>query len=131
MIRATLGKRVIGLIQHYAAEVNLAAPDTAFVEAQEYFPPIAAKRALPMEQAAAAFEHLGNLVQVLSRPDYGEHESRARARIAQRDVEDWPVIACALALGCPIWTEDRDFFGTGVATWTCDRVEIYLAGRSA
>jgi hypothetical protein len=26
----------------------------------------------------------------------------------------------------PFWTEDRDFFGTGVATWTSDRVEIYL-----
>jgi predicted nucleic acid-binding protein len=116
------------LIQNYAAGVNLLGPDTAFVEAEEYFPPIAAKRGLSAGQAIAAFERLGGLVQVLSRPDYGEHESRARARIAQRDVEDWPVIACALALDCPIWTEDRDFFGTGVATWTCDRVEIYLAG---
>ncbi len=41
--------------------------------------------------------------------------------------EDWPVIACALALECPIWTEDRDFFGAGVPTWTTDRVELYLA----
>jgi hypothetical protein len=28
------------------------------------------------------------------------------------DSEDWPVLACALILDCPIWTEDRDFFGT-------------------
>jgi len=27
-----------------------------------------------------------------------------------------------------VWTEDADFFGTGVATWTSDRVELYLAG---
>lgn len=33
----------------------------------------------------------------------------------------------ALALGCPIWTADQDFFGCGVATWTTDRVELYLA----
>ena len=26
-----------------------------------------------------------------------------------------------------IWTEDADFFGTGVATWTSDRVALYLA----
>jgi hypothetical protein len=26
----------------------------------------------------------------------------------------------------PIWTEDTDFFGCGVATWTTDRVELYL-----
>ncbi len=29
-------------------------------------------------------------------------------------------------LGLPIWTEDQDFFGTGVPTWTTDRVEFYL-----
>ena len=45
--------------------------------------------------------------------------------------EDWPVLACALALECPIWTEDRDFFGTGVATWTSDRVELFLRATPA
>jgi hypothetical protein len=40
------------------------------------------------------------------------------------------VLAAALALGCAIWTEDTDFFGCGVATWTTDRVELYLAKAS-
>ena len=57
---------------------------------------------------------------------YGEFESLARARIQVRDPDDWPVVAVALAVGCPIWTEDRDFFGSGIATWTTDRVEVYL-----
>lgn len=52
----------------------------------------------------------------------------ALARIGSRDPMDWPVVAAALALGCPIWIEDRDFFGAGVATWTSMRVEIYLRG---
>jgi predicted nucleic acid-binding protein len=30
----------------------------------------------------------------------------ARERIDKRDEDDWPVLAGALALGCPIWTED-------------------------
>lgn len=51
----------------------------------------------------------------------------ARARIARVDPDDWQVVASALVLDCPIWTEDRDFFGTGVP-WTTDRVELYLAG---
>ena len=29
-------------------------------------------------------------------------------------------------LNLPIWTEDQDFFGSGIATWTTDRVDIYL-----
>jgi predicted nucleic acid-binding protein len=44
-----------------------------------------------------------------------------------RDPEDWPVLAAALALGCPIWTEDADFFGCGVATWTSVSIDIFLA----
>ena len=43
-----------------------------------------------------------------------------------RDGEDWPILAAALALDCPIWTEHIDFFGCGVATWTTDRIEFYL-----
>jgi hypothetical protein len=33
----------------------------------------------------------------------------------------------SLLLGCPVWTEDADFFGTGVATWTTSRVKLYLS----
>jgi hypothetical protein len=29
-------------------------------------------------------------------------------------------------LDCPIWTEDQDFFGSGVATWTTNTVLMYL-----
>jgi hypothetical protein len=61
---------------------------------------------------------------------YASFEAVARERIDKRDEDDWPVLAAALALGCPIWTEDTDFFGCGVATWTTDRVELYLAKAS-
>ena len=47
-------------------------------------------------------------------------------RGAMRDADDWPVLACAMLLSCPVWTEDTDFFGTGVATWTTDRVALYF-----
>lgn len=40
----------------------------------------------------------------------------------------WPILACALALHCPIWTEDTDFFGCGAATWTSNNIEIFLGG---
>ncbi len=34
-----------------------------------------------------------------------------------------------LVLDCPIWTEDSDFFGTGVATWTTDRIHLFVTLR--
>lgn len=59
--------------------------------------------------------------------EYEVMKPAALARIGPRDPDDWPILACALALNCPIWTENRDFFGTRVATWTTALVELYFA----
>lgn len=32
-----------------------------------------------------------------------------------------------MVLDCPVWTEDADFLGTGIATWTTDHIVLYLA----
>ena len=68
------------------------------------------------------------MIQPVAQDLYREFEPSARYRIASRDPDDWPVVATALLLNVPIWTEDQDFFGTGIPTWTTDRVEIYLKG---
>ncbi|MHB1374958.1 MAG: PIN domain-containing protein [Thauera sp.] len=46
-----------------------------------------------------------------------------RAVFGQRDERDWPGLAAALLMNCPIWTEDQDFFGAGIPTWTTAIVE--------
>jgi predicted nucleic acid-binding protein len=67
-------------------------------------------------------------VQTIAPDELGRSEGAARARIGPRDPEDWPTLAAALLLDCPVWTEDQDFFGSGVATWTTATVEHYLRG---
>lgn len=52
-----------------------------------------------------------------------EEEARARSL---RNPNDWPVIACALALSADIWTNDDDFLGSGVATWTTESLRVWL-----
>jgi predicted nucleic acid-binding protein len=72
---------------------------------------------------------IGEFAQVVESVDhsvYSDYEIAARLRISPRDPDDWPIVATALLLGCPIWTEDQDFFGSGVATWTTGTVEVYL-----
>ena len=49
--------------------------------------------------------------------------SEARKRISHRDSNDWQEVALALKLGCAILTEDCDFLGTGIPTWTTDTIE--------
>ena len=127
LIRAVLGSRVLSLLRKYADRVEFVAPETAFQEAREWLPEILERRRLPATPALAALDLIAGFVQRLECEVYAQYEAVARQRIDKRDEDDWPVLAAALAFDCPIWTEDTDFFGCGVATWTTDRVELYLA----
>ena len=127
LIRAVLGVRVRSLIVKYGAAVDLFAPDTAWAEAREHLPLILRKRGVPVEAGVLLLNSLEEIIQPVEFETYGSFEATARTRLANRDPDDWPVLATALALSSPIWTEDNDFFGVGVATWTTDRVELFLS----
>jgi len=64
-------------------------------------------------------------VNVVARPTYTPLEQVARHR-TPRDSDDWPLVACAIALRAGIWTNDRDLFGTGVTTWVTDALQSWL-----
>jgi predicted nucleic acid-binding protein len=96
-------------------------------KARKYLPGLLAKRGVDGAAALAVLDALEAVVHPLDAELYQPLQARALARIGERDPDDWPALACALVLGCPVWTEDADFFGTGVATWTTSRVKLYLA----
>jgi predicted nucleic acid-binding protein len=84
-----------------------------------------------VESGLAILEQVSQLVESVDRSLYGDYERLARERIEARDPDDWPVVAVALMLDLPIWTQDQDLFGSGVPTWTTDRVELYLKAGQA
>jgi predicted nucleic acid-binding protein len=128
LIRAVLGSRVRGLIEHYCNSVAFYIAEANVNEAEFYLSTeLAAKRGLSEEVWRQVFEGVLNTVQIIADDVLIEVGTEAKARIASRDVNDWPTIAAALLLDCPVWTEDKDFLGAGVATWTTATVEIYLA----
>jgi predicted nucleic acid-binding protein len=88
------------------------------------------KRGKSAIDVGAALAYLQSLIELIGQEEYGLFEAEARQRLRGRDEDDWPVLAAALSLSCVIWTEDTDFFGTGVAVWTSDRVEIFLREQS-
>lgn len=128
LIRAVLGKRVRELIVAHAASVKFFAPDVAYADARKYLPALLEKRGVESKAAMTVLDRLENVVQLIDHELYAGVQQQALQRIAVRDADDWPVLACAMTIGCPVWTEDADFFGTGVPTWTTDRVELYLRG---
>jgi predicted nucleic acid-binding protein len=111
LIRAVLGSRVLFLFRKYAEHVDFLAPDIAFQEAREHLPGILERRKVPVVPAMAILDGLAGLVQTVESETYTGFEALARRRIDRRDEDDWPILASALALDYPIWTEDADFFG--------------------
>lgn len=77
------------------------------------------------ELLASVLEAIEADVAVIDEPVYAAYEAEARAR-SVRDPDDWPLVACALALDAGVWTHDGDLLGTGVPTWTIETVEGWL-----
>ena len=130
LIRAVLGRRVRQILEAYAARgVHFYTPDVAFDDACKYLPPLLKKRGKPDTDLAASIQYLQRLIVPIDRELYRTFEDEARGRLRGRDENDWPVVATALALACGVWTEDTDFFGTGVPVWTTNRIEIFLEAQ--
>jgi predicted nucleic acid-binding protein len=100
-------------------------------EAREHLPAILSRRGIAAANGLAVLDSIRGIVQTVRAEEYASFETTAKSRLALRDLDDWPVLATALAFRCPIWTEDVDFFGTGVATWTTNRLELFFDAPSA
>jgi predicted nucleic acid-binding protein len=80
---------------------------------------------LSEEQAAIEMHDTLAGMQLYHAPTYRNQEASARARIHYKNTRDWPILAAAIGHHAAIWTDDRDFFGTGVTTWTTRNVKFW------
>jgi predicted nucleic acid-binding protein len=129
LIRAVLGVRVRELIAGYCESVAFYVAESNVEEAIECLAELAPRRGIPDDIWRAALTTIMAAVQIIPQVELVAAEQEAVARIGRRDPEDWPAVAGAIQFDCPVWTEDEDFFGSGVATWTTSTVEIYLRGE--
>jgi predicted nucleic acid-binding protein len=130
LIRAVLGIRTRQVIEAYADTASFFVPEIAYRDAKEHLRTLTVRRGGDPQKSAAFLDALVRVMDLVEYEIFGAFEIEAKKRLAGRDPDDWPILASALALGCPIWTEDTDFFGCGVPTWTSDRVEIFLREQS-
>lgn len=126
LIRLVLGRRVRELVLEHADDVAFFTPAVCYDDARKYLPGLLVARRVDPGPAVEVLNGFEAIVRAVEEPVYSSARAEALARIELRDAKDWPVLATALVLALPVWTEDQDFFGTGVPTWTTDRVELYL-----
>ena len=55
---------------------------------------------------------------MVAREDYAAAVPKAEKRIGERDPDDIDLLALAIQLKIPVWSNDNDFEGTGVEWYT-------------
>ena len=100
LVRAVLGRRVRQVFEQYAGKATFFVPEVAYREAEEHLAALVVKRSDDPKKAVTFLRSLRDLVELIGNEVYGDFEAEARERLAGRDLEDWPVLASALALGC-------------------------------
>jgi predicted nucleic acid-binding protein len=118
------------LMMVYSRTIKFVAPQAAHDDAKRRVPELLEIQRVPpvqIAEALASLETVLSTVRPVPESLYQHGRRDALRRIERRDPDDWPILATAIELGSPIWTDDQDFFGTGVATWSTPNVEIYLS----
>ncbi len=90
--------------------------ETTLAEVQEYAPVLARKKRLSTDLVLLAVATLP--VTVVDSSVYARSIAEARRRIGRRDPDDIDILALALHLGLPIWSNDNDFEVAGVEWYT-------------
>lgn len=129
LIRGVLGSKVRDLLLSNHEKVDFFTPDVCMNDAEKYLPILFKKKSLPAEPALRVLAALKSVIQILDEGIYSEYTEEAKRRMENRDPEDWPIAAAALALKSAIWTEDKDFFGSGFTTWMTAKVHIFFEER--
>jgi predicted nucleic acid-binding protein len=111
LLSAVIGGRAALVLRHEKVE-QIFTPAAAFDEVFEYLPSLARKKRLELDTLLLACAALP--MTVVEPLEYQARLSTARRRIGQRDPEDIDVLALALTLKLPVWSNDNDFEDAGV-----------------
>lgn len=104
---------------------EFAVPEIVVSEVSEHIPRLAKK----LGARQTFLEYALDLLPLRRYPAraYRRTMAEARGRIGRRDPDDIDVLALALRLQVPVWSNDRDFEGTGVEQMTTpDLLKIFF-----
>lgn len=117
LLSAVLGGRAKLIFQSPQVEEILTTAHT-FSEVEEYAAVLAERKRLSSDIVLLALAAMP--VTVIQESQYASALRRARKLIAHRDPDDVDILALALHLRLPLWSNDRDFQGTGIELLTTE-----------
>jgi predicted nucleic acid-binding protein len=117
LLSAVLGGRANLILEHPEIEEVLTAEES-MDEVQEYAARLARKKRLHEDMVLLAVATLP--VTVIERKDYAPGIAEASRRIGKRDPDDIPILALAITLNLPLWSNDKDFENVGVEWYTTE-----------
>lgn len=118
LLSAAIGGRA-RLILNHRSITRVATAASTYEEVFEYIPKLAKRKGLKLDTLLFSVAALP--VEVIEADAYERKMSEARRRIAHRDPDDVDVLALALHLKLPVWSNDNDFEEA--------RIEWYTTGE--
>lgn len=103
------------VLRHQAIE-EILTTEATLAEVEEYAGQLARKRRLDVDVVLLAAATLP--VTTVPRTVYASSLAEARKRIGRRDPDDVELLALAIQLKLPVWSNDNDFEDTGVVWHT-------------
>jgi predicted nucleic acid-binding protein len=120
LVRCVVGKAMFNVDDLLAKGAVLATTDAQAREAKRVLHHIFE---ISEHDAEEQINATVSAMELYEAPTYRAQEASAKARIHYKNTKDWPILAAAIEHGGAIWTDDRDFFGTGVPTWTTRNIK--------
>lgn len=115
LLSAVIGGRAAIALTNKSVE-EILTPAVTLGEVQEYAAVLARKRRLPLDVLLLSLAAMP--VTVVDRTEYARKIPEATRRLGERDPDDVDVLALALHLRVPVWSNDDDFRETGVEWFT-------------
>jgi predicted nucleic acid-binding protein len=123
LLSAIIGGRARLVLTHPQVREVFTAEHT-LAEVEEYVPILSKQKRLPTDILLLAVAALP--VTVVNHAQYAKSIAEATKRIGPRDPEDIELLALALHLRIPIWSNDRDFERLNVDLFTTEGLLRHL-----
>ncbi|HXG46911.1 MAG TPA: PIN domain-containing protein [Methylomirabilota bacterium] len=111
LLSAVIGGQAKTVLEHPGVE-SVVTTAVTFEEVQEYAGHLTEKKRLDLELVLLAVATLP--VAIVPREQYKDALPRARRKIGKRDPDDVEILALAMHLGWPLWSNDSDFEVAGI-----------------